>query len=75
MKCVHLEDNGRCSGQYKGFTCIGEKCRAEKELPCPHFDQGFYCTKFRRFGCVGMSKCGIDHSGLLKAPERAKGKA
>lgn len=59
MRCVHLEEDGRCSGMYKGFACIGARCRAEQEPPCPHYDKGFYCTKYRRFGCVGMSKCNV----------------
>ncbi len=75
MRCVHLEEDGRCSGMYKGFACIGDRCKAEKEPPCPHYDKGFYCTKYRRFGCVGMSKCGDTVEVHLKAVRSPRAKA
>jgi hypothetical protein len=57
MKCYYLLEDGTCDGLYKGFACIGRRCRAEKEPPCEHYVQGFYCSKYRRFGCVGLSNC------------------
>jgi hypothetical protein len=73
MKCYYLRPDGKCDGRYKDLGCIGSRCRAEKDPPCPHYDQGFYCTKFRRFGCVGLSNCtgSIDEYMKLTRP-RAK---
>lgn len=75
MRCVHLEEDGRCSGRYKGFGCIGERCRADKEPPCPHYVDGFYCRRFGRFGCVGLSKCEGSVDAYLRAVQRPKARA
>jgi hypothetical protein len=57
MRCYYIRADGRCEGQYEGFACIGPKCRANKEPPCEYYVQGFYCSKYRRFGCEGLSRC------------------
>ncbi len=74
MKCFHILPNGKCDGMYHGFMCIGEKCRADKEPPCANYDKGFYCTKFRRFGCVGVSRCGgtLEEYMRVANPEKAR---
>ena len=75
MKCFYLQKDGRCSGRYKGFACIGTKCRADKDPPCEHYDQGFYCRKFQRFGCVGQSRCGETVDTYLKVSREARPRA
>lgn len=74
LRCLYLQKDGKCSGRYKGFACIGDRCKADKEA-CPHYDRGFYCTKFGRFGCVGMSRCGETVDEYLRVFHRPKAKA
>lgn len=57
MECAHLLADGLCNGRYRGFACIGPRCKADKGPACEHYDRGFYCMKFHRFGCIGPSKC------------------
>jgi hypothetical protein len=75
MKCVHILSDGKCAGMYKGFTCIGDKCRSEKEAPCEFYDKGFYCKKFGRFGCVGLSKCSGTLEQYMKVANSDRAKA
>jgi hypothetical protein len=73
MRCFYLQKDGRCEGRYKGVACIGSKCRAEKDPPCEHYIQGFYCSKYRRFGCEGLSNCAPSVQVMVKNKrERAK---
>lgn len=74
MKCYYLQMDGRCEGRYKGFACIGGKCRAEKDPPCEHYVQGFYCSKYRRFGCVGISNCtgSVEDHARVRQQEKAR---
>jgi hypothetical protein len=58
MLCDYLDPNGNCTGQYKGFACIKDKCRAEVRKRCQFSTpEGFYCLKYRRFECVGPENC------------------
>jgi hypothetical protein len=59
LYCDHLALDGKCTGQYKGFSCIKDKCKADKRKPCEFSTpDGFYCLKYRRFECVGAENCG-----------------
>ena len=69
MECIHLDSDGVCKGKYSGFACIGPKCKAERDPPCEHNEQEFYCRKFKRFGCVGRSNC-TSLEDYLKAVNR-----
>jgi len=75
MRCYYLTGDGKCEGRYKGFACIGAKCRAEKDPPCEHYDKGFYCLKYRRFGCPGLTKCNEEHALIPARTRREKAKA
>jgi hypothetical protein len=58
-ECAHLDQEGKCHGRYDGFTCIKEKCRADKGDRCSwSTEEGFYCMKFNRFECIGRENCG-----------------
>jgi hypothetical protein len=58
-ECIHLTDEGRCKGMYKGFICIKDKCLADRAEKCPwSTEEGFYCMKFNRFECIGLQNCG-----------------
>ena len=73
MRCHYIKEDGKCSGQYKGFKCIEEKCKAEREPVCEFYPNGFYCTKLGRFGCIGRSKCdGTIQSYIQAANPKAK---
>ena len=59
MRCDYLEPDGKCSGQYQGFYCIKDKCRADRRRHCEFSTpEGFYCSKYKRFECVGSENCG-----------------
>ena len=59
MECDYLDTEGRCTGQYKGFSCIKDKCRAGEKKRCEFSTpEGFYCLKYQRFECVGLENCG-----------------
>lgn len=75
MQCQYLTNDGLCDGRYKGFACIGPRCKAEREPVCEHYDQGFYCKKFRRFGCIGLSKCRGELGEYMRVCEEAKARA
>lgn len=75
MHCAFRLEDGRCNGKYKGFACIGAKCRGEKEMPCPFYDHNYYCRKFRRFGCVGRSRCGETVEEYLRVMDMDRAKA
>jgi len=57
MDCPYISEDGQCQGPYKGFGCIGEKCQVDKEVTCPHLVDGYYCSRYHRFGCPGPSNC------------------
>jgi len=59
FKCRFLDQEGWCHGKYKGFKCIGDKCKyfeAKKRVGCKHFSEG-YCEKYGRFFCPGKRAC------------------
>ena len=59
MLCEYLDPDGKCTGLYKGFSCIQDKCRAEARKRCEFSSpEGFYCLKYNRFECVGAENCG-----------------
>jgi hypothetical protein len=59
MSCDYLDAEGNCTGVYKGFRCIQDKCRAEARKRCEFStSEGFYCLKYRLFECVGPENCG-----------------
>ena len=59
MRCDNLTPDGKCSGKYEGFSCIKEKCKADRRTRCEFCTpEGFYCLKYRRFECVGAENCG-----------------
>jgi hypothetical protein len=58
MSCDYLDPEGKCTGQYRGFACIKDMCRAELRKRCEFSTpEGFYCLKYRRFECVGAGNC------------------
>lgn len=74
MDCQHLLADGLCNGRYSGFACIGPKCKAVKEPLCEHYEQGFYCRKFRRFGCIGLSRCQGDLDVYMRVTQEMRAK-
>ena len=58
MRCDFLGPDGKCSGEYNGFGCIKEKCKADRRKHCEFSTpEGFYCSKYKRFECVGAENC------------------
>lgn len=57
MRCDYLDLEGKCKGPYRGFGCIKDRCRAEKQAGCEYNEQGFYCRKYRKFECIGIANC------------------
>lgn len=63
MMCEYDDGNGWCTGKYKGFGCIKNKCsvlKASDEFDdgCPGIaGEGMYCSKFNRFFCAGEENC------------------
>ncbi len=55
--CKHLDASGICQGMYKGFGCIGDKCRDKTKGPgqkrCRHGRADGYCMKHKKFQCEG----------------------
>lgn len=72
MGCAYLTPDGRCKGLYRGFGCIRDGCRADREEPCAHNERGFYCRKFRKFECIGPGNCGSfnDYMDFVAKRER-----
>jgi hypothetical protein len=77
LHCDHLALDGRCTGQYKGFGCIKDKCKADKRKPCEFgTPEGSYCLKYRRFECVGAENCGTMEQYMeFVKQRREKGRA
>jgi hypothetical protein len=75
MRCDFLAADGKCTGQYNGFGCIKDKCKAEKRKRCEFSTpEGFYCMKYQRFECVGSENCGTieDYIDFVKRREKAR---
>lgn len=75
MRCAHMDDEGKCQGRYRGFTCIKEKCRSDETKKCNwSTEEGFYCHKFNRFECIGLENCGTltDYMNFIRL-RREKG--
>jgi hypothetical protein len=55
--CRHLGSDGICQGKYKGFGCIGDRCKDPTRGPgkprCRHGRADGYCKKHRKFECAG----------------------
>ena len=55
--CKHLDGKGICQGKYKGFGCIGDKCKDPTRGPgnkkCRHGRDDGYCMKHKKFQCEG----------------------
>ena len=56
VDCKHLDKDGICQGKYKGFGCIGDKCKDSTRGPgnkCRFLRDDGYCTKHKKFQCDG----------------------
>jgi len=59
MRCAFEDEYGFCHGPYRGFKCIGEKCKIYgkfivPEGLCAYYRDG-YCKKMKTFNCDGKN--------------------
>ena len=78
MICKYDDGNGWCTGKFKGFGCIKNKC--DDYTPnnnigdeCPDIEgNGIYCHKYNRFYCAGKENC-IDSASYIRKLEMSSG--
>lgn len=63
MPCKYEDPDGWCTGKYRGFACIEDRCPLFLEEDtsgdeCEYsVNNGFYCRKYSKFYCAGIGNC------------------
>ncbi|GEM_PF-3017080 len=62
LQCMYLDENGMCTGRYRGFACLENRCPFYERIiknECPFRRGDGYCTVYGRFYCPGTGMCEI----------------